>query len=934
MSATGNEDYAFLNNNGGNHTGRLPEQLIPQSKKNDKWIELNLDTLENITSRQIVENQPLNDYYKMINSEMVYSDYGLEGFAKNVVDLSNQMDMPSKPKHYDFLGVLTNQVCSDWITSKVGMHIDNTDEFSQNDFLRELDTKKEDYITNSFNLELKRRMLERGFNLDEKKQFESDEEKQQYAQQLQAEQNKLIDPEQQQRTIQKTWKSVATEWAEKRLDGDEHKYDLENMSREEMKDRFLTGRYFTHFEIGYDYYKPVRWHPCQVAFSKDLDIKYPQDAEYVCHQTEMSASKIINRFGYKLTEDIQKKLMNSYSASGVDANSGYTGSLQDVVKSNFGKVQQLPFEDYYDYQNTLQEQQMFNEPMGIQTYVDPQDGVQKQRPAWFSPINRGGGFMNGYNSNLKDLRSDFQSRADALLVTECYWRSYTRLGKLNYINSDGYLDQEVVTEDLVPQFLQDNGIKTLRQVSLEEADRNREPNTITYTWIPQIRWGVKIRSYNTQLLSNIYIGGEALPYQVKGTLDGGSNVYDAKIPVVGIITDSYAQRIRNEIINHNIVLNQLNNLLEKELGTFFLFDIKYLPSEYKGSGNTRQALEQMWDLIQDIGIVPIDTSRQNLEGGQPAMNAFSTQNVDYTAQIQNRMNLATQFKIQAIEKIGMNSQRIGEVSQYTTAEGIKQGQTASYAQTEGLFAEMMTAEKRKILVHLTIAQYCQKNSIDYLSVYTNSDSEKAFIELADPAFSLREFSIRIQSSSNSKRELESLRASVMSSNTLGSDVLDLAEIITSKSMTTIKSHLRQNRVDKQKEIQQSQQHEQQMQKEMLDRQTADREDRQAHEVELEKMRNETAVEVKYIDSYGKMSINQNADSTLYDRLDKVTDRAITDEYKSLDMEVKNKTLSLQEQTLNDKRLNNDKEFDLRVKTLAEKVEARKSQERIAIINPG
>ena len=933
MSAEGNEHYAFFNG-GGNGMSKLPDQLLYEKNKDDKWKEYNLDTLENISISQLRENESLNDYYRMVNSELIYSDYGLDGFAKNIVDLAKEGDMPAKPKHYDFLGVLVNQTCSDWITSKSRMHIDNTDEYSQNDFLRELDTKKEDYITNNFDLELKRRMLDRGFNLDENKQFESEEEKQQYAQQLQAQKDKLIDPEYTQKTLQKTWKSIATEWAEKRLEGDDHIFNLEDMSRFEMKDRFLTGRYFTAFEIGFDYYKPVRWHPPQVAFSKDLNIKYPQDAEYVCYQTEMSPSNILNRFGHKLSEDVQKRLMSSYSVNGVPSNSfGYTGSLQEIVKNNFGKVQHLPFEDYYDYQNTLQEQQMFNEPMGIQTYVDPQDGVQKQRPAWFSPVNRGGGFMSGFGGDtIKGMRSDFTPRNDALLVTECYWRSFKQVGILNYINADGYLDQEFTTDDLVPQFLRENDIKTLRKVSLEEATKNREVNTIAYTWIPEIRWGVKIRSNNTQIQGNIYIGGDALPYQIKGTLDGGSNLYDAKIPVAGIITDSIAKKIRNEIISHNIVLNQLNNLLEKELGTFFLFDIKYLPAEYKGSGNTRQALEQMWDLIQDIGIVPVDTSAQNMQGTQPQMNAFSTQNIDYTPQITNRMNLANQFKIMAIEKIGMTPQRLGEISQYSTAEGIKQGQTATYAQTEGLFSEMMTAEKRKVLLQLTIAQYCQQNSLDYISVYTNSDNEKAFIELSDPYFSLREFGLKIDNSSNGKKELESLRAAVLNSNTLGSDLLDVAEIITSKSMTTIKSHLKQNRIDLQKSTQEQRAHEQ----EIVDKNIADakaaREDLQAHEVDLQILKNEGGIEVKKLDAYGKMSINQNSDSTLYDRLDRETERALNNDYKNREFELKDKSLQIQESNSIAKDDKDDREFQLKVAALEEKRKQRQTNLQTSIIN--
>lgn len=935
MSASGNENHAFFSGlgTGEGFSSRLPDQLLYERQKNDNWKEFCLDRLEEITTRQIAENQPLNDFYEMRNGNLVYSDYGLEDFSKEVIRLRGEMDYPAHAKHYDFLGIICNQIESDWITSKSKMHIDNTDEFSQNDFLRTLDSKKYEYIVKNFDLELKRKLLAKGINLEEERQFNSEEEQQQYAQQLQAQKDKLIDPEQAQKTLQKSWKTVATEWAEKVMEIDTDRFGMEVMSREEMTDRILTGRWFRHYHIGFDFYKPQRWHPCQVAFSKDIDIKYPQDAEYVCHQTEMSPSSILNTFGHKLTEDIQKRLMGSYDSQSNSSGSYGTGknySLESMISNNFGEVQHIPFEGYYDYQNTLQEQAVFNEPMGEATYVDPADGQVKTRPAWFSPMRRGDGF--GVNSNIRNLRTDIAPRTDVLLVTECYWRSFKQVGILNYINQDGYLDQEFTTDDLVPQFLKENDIKTLRKVSLEEAIAKREPNTISYTWIPEIRWGVKIKAQNSYLLKDIYIGGDALPYQIKGTLDGGSNLYDAKIPVAGFIGESIAQKIRPEIIQHNIVLNQVYSLLEKELGTFFLFDVRYLPSEYKGSGNTRQALEQMWDMIQDIGIVPIDTSRQNLEGGQPAMNAFSTQAIDYTAQITNRMNLAVQFKIQALEKIGITPQRLGSPSEYSTAEGIKQGQTASYAQTEGIFAVQMEAEKRATLLHLTIAQYCQKEYLDYTSVYTNSDNEKAFIELNDPFFSLREFGLRLDATSSGKKEVETLRQALLQNNTMGSDILDLAEIITSNSMTSLKEHARQNRREQEQKVAQQQQHEKEMQDAMLAAQKENREDIQANLREIQRMKDETTIEAKTIDAYGRMSQNQDASSTLYDRLDKVAELAITDNYKSIEFDQKNKALELQEQALTSKQENDDKEFALKIKQLNEKIEARKSAEKISLWN--
>jgi hypothetical protein len=82
-----------------------------------------------------------------------------------------------------------------------------------------------------------------------------------------------------------------------------------------------------------------------------------------------------------------------------------------------------------------------------------------------------------------------------------------------------------------------------------------------------------------------------------------------------------------------------------------------------------------------------------------------------------------------------------------------------------------------------------------------------------------------------------------------------------------------------------------------------------------------------------MSINQNADSSLYDRLDRATELALTTSYQQTQLEQKDKTLELQEQTQAAKESQQEKEFQLKVAQLAEKREQRKTAERIAIINP-
>lgn len=922
-------DTSFMSNfgQGGDFSSALPTQTLLESQKNDAWIKLCMDRLEQIAVNQYSRNIEFNHYYSMIRGEMIYSDYGLEDFSKEIIKLRGETDYPVHAKHYDFLGIICNQIESDWITSKATFRIDNTDPISQNEFIRDQNDKLLEFTQKNFNLELERKLLARGIVINEERQFQSQEEMQAYAQELQQQKDQLIPPEVIQKTLFKDWKTTATEWAEKTYELDQDRFGMEKMSRQEMVDRLLTGRWFRHYHIGYDFYKPERWHPCQVSFSEDLDIEYPQDAEYVSFLTQMSPSKFLNRFGDKIDEETQKRLMGFFNQN-QSGSYGGGASINQVIQNNFGQVQQLPFSGFHDYELGLQFQDTFGIPMGESTVVV--DGQQKVVPSWYSPLARGGGFLN--QNSMSELRSDIDLRSDTLQVTESYWRSYKRVGILNYINADGYMDQVFTTDDLLPEFLKENEITTLRKISLEEAELRMEPNTIAYTWIPEIRWGVKAKSHNSYLDNDLYIGGKALPFQIKGTLDGGSNIYDAKIPVAGYIGDSIAKKLRPYIIKHNIVLNQIYSLLEKELGTFFLFDIKYLPSEYKGSGNTRQALEQMYDLIQDIGIVPVDTSRQNLEGGQPAMNAFATQSIDYTERINNRMNLAVQFKLQALEQIGITPQRIGTPDQYSTAEGIKQGNTASYAQTEGLFAVQAEADKRAALLHLTIAQYCQKNNKDYSFLYTKSDGEKAFIELSDPFFQLREFGITASVSSNGKKELETLRAALMQNNTAGADILDMVEFATSNSITSLIAHARANRVEAEKKEQARMEHEQLL----LDKQLASQEKalqaKYAQETAIQNSKNETDLEVKKLDTYGKMSINQNADSSLYDRLDRATELALNDVHQANEFSLKERNLELKQEDLDLKRERDEKEFQYKLDQLSAKKRATEVQLQTSLIN--
>jgi len=863
----------------GTFTTALPPQTLLEKQKNKAWKKLTMDRLEQIAEKQFLKNLELNDFYSMIRGNLVYADYQLSSTTNDILELRAQADMPVHAKHYDFLGIIVNQIKGEYPNYRDKYRIDTTDEISQNEFTRTQTDKIREYTQKLFDLELKERLLAKGVILDENKQFNSEEEKQQYQQQLQQQKDSLIPPEDIQKELLKNFKTVAAEWAERTLEFDwlRDDFNMEADSLQEIEDYILTGRWFRHYHIGYDYYKPERWHPCQVFFSEDVDAKFPQDGEYVGKIDWKSPSDIVNRYGDKIPEEIQRRLLGYFNQSAVGGSTSTDSSLSGLGKGKFGQTQIVPFEGYHDYDLTLQLQNVFDTPFGQTTITE--DGQQKKVPAWFSPLNNGNGFLN--SAYASQLRTDIDIRTDLLQVTESYWRSWKRVGILNYTTSDGFQDQAFVTDDLLSEFLEENEIETLRRVTLEEAEKNPQPNTIVYDWIPEIRWGVKVKAANSYLTEDLYIGGDAAPIQMKGS----SNVYEAKLPVAGYIGDSTAKKLRPYIIKHNIVLNQIYSLLEKELGTFFLFDVHYLPSEYKNNTNVRESLEQMYDLIQDLGIVPIDTSKQNMQGNQPAMNAFMTQSLDFTNQIVNRMNLANQFKLQALEQIGITPQRTGAPNEYSTAEGIKQGMTASYAQTEPIFAVMAVSTKKANLLHLTAAQYCQKNYKDFSAVYTKPNGDKAFIELSDPEFPLRNFGLVSINSSKDRKELEILRQVMLQNNTAGNDLLAMSEIASSDSMSSLIEIGRRMRMEQSQKEQAQRDHETQMQDKQLAAIEKSETIKFEREKEIEQMKIEAGIEESYINSLGRATDKQS-DMAGFDRIEAAAQQALDNDYTKKELGIK------------------------------------------------
>jgi hypothetical protein len=511
-------------------------------------------------------------------------------------------------------------------------------------------------------------------------------------------------------------------------------------------------------------------------------------------------------------------------------------------------------------------------------------------PSWLSP-----NFNTNYSAYRYStvFRDDINVRTDLLQVTEAYFRSWKRMWLLNYTTEDGIPDTTIVSDELLPEFIKENNIKKVSSKSIKEMKNEMDNNTMYEFWIPEIWKGVKINNGNSLLTEPIYVEVEPLEYQIKGD----SNVFDVKIPVGGIIDDSIAQKLRPYQVGYNICLNQIFNLLEKEIGAFFLFDINFLPSEYKDIGDTEEALLKLRDLAQSVGIVPMDTKKQNIEGANPQMNVMQPQSLTYDNQIRSRIELANWYKQMALEIIGITQQRLGNPGKYETAAGVEQGTKASYTQTEAIFGKMATARKKSMELHLSIAQYCQKEYLDVDMVFTKSDGDKQFINLSDKDFPLRRLGLIPINSSKKRREMERLRETILQTNTLGTDILDYAELYSSDTMLELVAIGRKNRQEKQQQEQEQRAHEQELVDKQLRANAEEKDKDRVYKEESREKDRQAKIQEKRIEAFGR-AVDKETDSTGLNLLERISNIALNEQKEQNSNELENKKIEAKESSDN------------------------------------
>jgi hypothetical protein len=545
-----------------------------------------------------------------------------------------------------------------------------------------------------------------------------EEQLQQIQSEMMAEiQNKILD-----------YTSTAEEWGNKVLNALKYSFRLKEKSSQGFLDFLITGQEFHHFypdnsRIGFNYKVE---NPSNVWYLANRNAMYTTDCWALGTIEVLSVSEIVDRFNL---------------------------SGEEIKHLNSRSLQNLRNNEYSPLSPAL---------------PDPND------PLWQLTFENVGDFANGgIDHNVFSFNSQH-----AYTVVTCYWQSKKKIYKRQYIDEQGYLQEQFVSEDYKYD-------KTMGDIALDEL------------WINEWWKGVKIGA-------DIYIDVEPLEYSQTP-------------PIVGIVNTtrntqgkSLLDLLKPYQVLYNICMNQLWELLEKEIGVVFLGDLKVVPKK-----DSQDPIETMLWNAKNRGTLFIDTSPENT-GGAVQFNQLSRVDLTRTAEIQSRIQLAQALRTEAYELIGITRQRLGSVTPSETATATKEGLTQSFSQTETWFAWHDNVMQQVYQTMLEMAQYTELQKPTSTLNYLNSELETVFLRITKNEL-LRELFVFVTSYAEDRVTLEQLRSLAQPALQNGAELIEIFDLYTAASERSLRKVL-EGVQERKTAMQQQQMQQQQQQMEMQNQQ--------------------------------------------------------------------------------------------------------------------
>jgi hypothetical protein len=824
-----------------------PIQFLSKKEKDEEWRAWNLDWLEFQGMKQLRRNaRRLMKNYKLAKGIIDKADYIVEEnneMADLIDTLTKEDESALELKFYPIIPNVVNVLCNEFSKRSSRIMFKAVDDISYNEMLEEKRQMIENLLIEDAERKVQMEMLSMGIALDSEEMAEAtnpDALK------------KLPEIEQ---FFRKDYRSIIEEWASHQMQVDEERFKLQELEERAFRDMLISDREFWHFQMGEDDYDIELWNPLLTFYSKSPDTRYISQGNWVGKIDLMSVSDVIDKFGWMMSQDQLESLEAIYPVRSAGyAVQGYQndGSYYDATKSHEWNTQ-MPSLAYRQFTS------LYDTKFGTGDIVE---------------------WILSDSEDTVDFGKSYLLRA-----SQIYWKSQRKVGHLTKITQEGDIIQEIISEDYKVTEKPLYNTTIYKQKSKENLIFGEH---IEWIWINEVWGGIKIGpnrpafwgQNNPGGINPIYLGLNGgkpgpIPFQFKGD----NTLYGCKLPVEGSVfgdrntrSISLVDLMKPYQIGYNIVNNQIADILVDELGTVIMLDQNALPRHSMGEDWGKNNLANAYVAMKNFQMLPLDTSITNTENALNFQH-YQVLNLEQTNRLLSRINLATYFKNQAFEVIGLNPQRMGQTIAQQTATGVEQAMNASYAQTEQYFIQHSDNLMPRVhQMRTDLAQYYHSKKPSVRLQYITGAHEKVNFQMNGTDLLLRDLNIFCTTKTNSRAVMEQLKQLALTNNTAGASIYDLGNVIKSESIAELTGVLKaaeeKTTTQKQAEMQQQQQ----MQQQMLESQERQKQmDLQfkMEQADLDRQNDITVAEIRAAGYGSAVDINQNQQSDFQDALENI-----------------------------------------------------------------
>jgi hypothetical protein len=822
-----------------------PIQFLPESEKDEEWRAWNLDWLEWQAMKQLRRNsRRLMKNYKLAKGIIDKTDYIVEEdneLAGLIDTLTKEDESALELKFYPIIPNVVNVLCNEFSkrTSKVMFRA--IDDISYNEMLEAKRSMVENVLVQQAQMKMLSQIIAQGGDI-------SSEE----SQQMMDVSNLKSLPEIED-FFKKDYRSMIEEWATHQMKVDVERFKMQELEEMGFRDMLIADREFWHFKMGEDDYEIELWNPLLTFYHKSPDIRYISQGNWVGKMDMMSVSDIIDKYGWMMNQKQLEALEVIYPVR----SAGY--AVQGYQNDG----------TYYDPTRTHE----WNTQMPSLQY--------RQFTSIYDAKFGTGDILQWILSDSEDT-IDF-GKGHLLRVTQVYWKSQRKVGHLTKITEEGEIIQDIVSENYK---ITDKPLYNTTVYKEKTKDNLIFGEHLDWIWINETWGGIKIGpnrpafwgQNNPGGINPIYLGLNGgkpgrIPFQFKGD----NTIYGCKLPVEGAVfgdrntrSISLVDLMKPFQIGYNIVNNQIADILVDELGTVILFDQNALPRHSMGEDWGKNNLHKAYVAMKNFQMLPLDTTITNTENAL-SFQHYQVLNLEQTNRLLSRINLATYFKNQAFEVIGLNPQRMGQqIAQQQTATGVEQAVNASYAQTEQYFIQHSDNLMPRVhQMRTDLAQYYHSKKPSVRLQYITGADEKVNFQMNGTDLLMRDLNIFCTTRTNSRAVMEQLKQLALSNNTTGASIFDLGNVVKSESIAEL-THVLKSAEEKANALkQQEQQAQQKMQEDMLASQERQKQmdiQFKAEQAELDRQASITVAEIRAAGYGSAVDINENKMSDYQDAL--------------------------------------------------------------------